>query len=141
MLLYAFFTSIIIGGFALAHQDLFVFQRQVTDFDSTGEGVSDEAINKKYTPDWPSLDSRTFPIWYDQAKFGIFVHWGVFSVPSFGSEWFWQNWQGLKKLNKQNNFYCSQFDLFFSYRCEQHEVPGIHENTLPAKLHLSGLWS
>lgn len=50
----------------------------------------------QYTPDWESLDSRPLPKWYDEAKVGIFVHWGVFSVPGFGSEWFWWNWQGLK---------------------------------------------
>lgn len=43
----------------------------------------------KYEPSWESVDSRPLPEWYDQAKFGIFIHWGVFSVPSFGSEWFW----------------------------------------------------
>jgi len=48
----------------------------------------------KYIPTWPSLDSRPLPVWYDVAKFGIFIHWGVFSVPSFGSEWFWNNWKG-----------------------------------------------
>ena len=42
-----------------------------------------------YEPNWESIDSRPLPQWFDQAKFGIFVHWGVFSVPSFGSEWFW----------------------------------------------------
>lgn len=43
----------------------------------------------RYEPNWKSIDSRPLPEWYDQAKFGIFIHWGVFSVPSFGSEWFW----------------------------------------------------
>lgn len=43
----------------------------------------------KYEPNWQSIDSRPLPEWYDQAKFGIFIHWGVYSVPSFGSEWFW----------------------------------------------------
>lgn len=50
---------------------------------------------KKYLPEWESLDTRPLPEWYDDAKFGIFVHWGVYSVPSFGSEWFWINWQGI----------------------------------------------
>lgn len=45
-----------------------------------------------WEPTWASLDSRPLPSWYDESKFGIFVHWGVFSVPSFGSEWFWKNW-------------------------------------------------
>lgn len=48
----------------------------------------------KYVPTWSSLDNRTLPTWYDDAKLGIFIHWGVFSVPSFGSEWFWKNWRG-----------------------------------------------
>ena len=47
----------------------------------------------KYEPTWDSLDKRPLPAWYDQAKFGIFIHWGVFSVPSFVSEWFWWYWQ------------------------------------------------
>lgn len=46
-----------------------------------------------YTPDWDSLDSRPLPKWYDDAKFGIFMHWGVYAVPSH-SEWFWWNWMG-----------------------------------------------
>ncbi|XP_003404031.1 plasma alpha-L-fucosidase isoform X1 [Loxodonta africana] len=46
-----------------------------------------------YEPTWESLDSRPLPAWFDQAKFGIFIHWGVYSVPSFGSEWFWWYWQ------------------------------------------------
>lgn len=46
-------------------------------------------VGARYEPNWKSIDSRPLPDWYDQAKFGIFIHWGVFSVPSFGSEWFW----------------------------------------------------
>jgi Alpha-L-fucosidase len=34
---------------------------------------------------WDDLDRRPNPLWYDEAKFGIFVHWGVFSVPSYGT--------------------------------------------------------
>lgn len=50
----------------------------------------------RYSPNWQSLDTRPIPDWYDDAKIGIFLHWGVFSVPSFGSEWFWWHWQGDK---------------------------------------------
>lgn len=42
----------------------------------------------RYTPDWNSLDTRPLPQWYDEAKIGIFLHWGVYSVPALG-EWFW----------------------------------------------------
>ena len=50
----------------------------------------------RYEPNWKSLDTRPLPTWFDDAKFGIFIHWGVFSVPSFGSEWFWWYWKGDK---------------------------------------------
>jgi alpha-L-fucosidase len=51
----------------------------------------------QYLPTWDSLDKRPLPDWYDNGKIGIFIHWGVFSVPSFKSEWFWWYWQGDKK--------------------------------------------
>nr|XP_033795002.1 plasma alpha-L-fucosidase isoform X1 [Geotrypetes seraphini] len=51
------------------------------------------ACAQDYEPTWDSLDSRPLPAWFDEAKFGIFIHWGLFSVPSFGSEWFWWYWQ------------------------------------------------
>ncbi len=55
-----------------------------------------------YRPDWESLNSRPIPKWYPDAKFGIFIHWGLYAVPAwatnsnadgFGSnyaEWYWQ---------------------------------------------------
>ncbi|KAL8589411.1 hypothetical protein ACOMHN_021563 [Nucella lapillus] len=49
-----------------------------------------------YLPNWKSIDSRPLPGWYDESKLGIFIHWGVFSVPSFSSEWFWWYWKGEK---------------------------------------------
>ncbi len=35
------------------------------------------AAQNAYTADWASLDSRPLPSWYDDAKFGIFIHWYV----------------------------------------------------------------
>lgn len=46
-----------------------------------------------YQPNWDSIDSRPLPAWYDEAKFGIFMHWGVYSVPAFKNEWFWYRWK------------------------------------------------
>ncbi len=67
-----------------------------SDEDNSESAVSQlvEPALKQYTPDWQSLDSRPLPSWYDDSKFGIFIHWGVFSVPAFGSEWFWWYWKG-----------------------------------------------
>ena len=41
-----------------------------------------------YKDTWESLGNFQVPEWYRNAKFGIFIHWGVYSVPSFGSEWY-----------------------------------------------------
>ena len=53
------------------------------------------AARKRYDPTWESLDTRPLPEWYDDAKFGIFIHWGVYSVPSWSpvgeyAEWYWE---------------------------------------------------
>jgi alpha-L-fucosidase len=41
-----------------------------------------------FRPDWESLKNYQVPDWYKDAKFGIFIHWGVYSVPAFGNEWY-----------------------------------------------------
>ena len=52
-----------------------------------------EEVNQKgpLRPDWQSLASYEVPEWYRDAKFGIFIHWGVYSVPAFGNEWYPRN--------------------------------------------------
>lgn len=47
---------------------------------------------KKYEPNWDSLDKRPLPQWYDDAKIGIMLHWGVYFVSSVTGEWFWAKW-------------------------------------------------
>ena len=51
-----------------------------------------------YQPSWDSIDRRPTPAWFTDAKFGIFIHWGVYSVPSYApvipgklayAEWYW----------------------------------------------------
>ena len=54
---------------------------------------------KTYDANWKSLDSRPTPEWYQDAKFGIFIHWGLYSVPAWApnegdvytryAEWYW----------------------------------------------------
>jgi alpha-L-fucosidase len=44
-----------------------------------------------FTPDWHSLERFAVPAWYEDAKFGIFIHWGPYSVPAFGNEWYSRN--------------------------------------------------
>lgn len=71
-------------------------------------------FSTRYEPTWESLDSRPLPGWYDEAKVGIFIHWGVFSVPSFGSEWFWFHWKGVKS-QKYIDFMSKNYRPGFTY--------------------------
>jgi alpha-L-fucosidase len=61
--------------------------------------------SKIYQPTWESIDSRPVPAWFEDAKFGIFIHWGVYSVPAYSptardsvgvydryAEWYWRRW-------------------------------------------------
>jgi hypothetical protein len=45
----------------------------------------------RFRPDWESLAKYEVPEWYEDAKFGIFIHWGFISVPAFGNEWYPRN--------------------------------------------------
>ncbi len=40
-----------------------------------------------HSASWEGLGSYEIPEWYQDSKFGIFIHWGVYAVPGFGSEW------------------------------------------------------
>ena len=52
----------------------------------------DRVIEKgPYKDTWESLGQYRVPEWYERAKFGIFIHWGVYSVPAFDSEWYSRN--------------------------------------------------
>jgi alpha-L-fucosidase len=45
-----------------------------------------------YQPTWASVDQHNpAPEWFKDAKFGIYFHWGAFSVPAYGSEWYPRN--------------------------------------------------
>ena len=44
-----------------------------------------------FHPTWDSLSQYRTPDWFRDAKFGIFLHWGVYSVPAFGNEWYSRN--------------------------------------------------
>ena len=61
-----------------------------------------------YAPNWESLDTRPIPEWFEDAKFGIFIHWGPYSVPAWSpkgtySEWY-QYWLQGKSLFGNGDF-------------------------------------
>lgn len=49
----------------------------------------DQVIEKgRYKANWQSLSHHHTPKWFTDGKFGIFIHWGVYSVPSYDNEWY-----------------------------------------------------
>lgn len=57
--------------------------------------------SQNFEANWESIDKRPVPSWFSDAKFGIFIHWGVYSVPAWApadanigvyakyAEWYW----------------------------------------------------
>lgn len=50
--------------------------------------INEVIANGKYKADWSSLTGHKTPDWYYHGKLGIFIHWGIYSVPAFGNEWY-----------------------------------------------------
>ncbi len=59
----------------------------------------------KYENNWESLNSRPVPEWFADAKFGIFIHWGLYSVPAYAPPKQYAEWYGwtLKCENPNEN--------------------------------------
>ena len=66
-----------------------------------------------YRADWETLRKFEMPQWYEDAKFGIFIHWGVFAVPGAMNEWYPRNMyqksdpafqEHLKRYGTQDKF-------------------------------------
>jgi alpha-L-fucosidase len=90
------------------------WQRASSKYDSERNSILKEvrraASDGPYRADWQSLQKYEVPDWYKDAKFGIFIHWGVYSVPAFGSEWYPRNMyrQGSDEYKHHLNTYGSQ---------------------------------
>lgn len=59
---------------------------------------SSSLLAQTYEPTWEAVDKRPTPAWFTQARFGIFIHWGTYSVPAYApvmpgklayAEWYW----------------------------------------------------
>ncbi|MDP4263938.1 MAG: alpha-L-fucosidase [Bacteroidota bacterium] len=80
-----------------------------------------------YQPDWESLDSRPVPQWFKDAKFGIFIHWGVYAVPGWSTKGNYAEWyqNGLQtndsarmKFHKAKFGDRSYYDLANDFKAE-----------------------
>ncbi len=71
------------------------WQQSVAKYDGERKRLVAEAEKQAndgpYRPDWGSLMKYEQPQWYKDAKFGIFIHWGVYSVPAAENEWYPRN--------------------------------------------------
>lgn len=55
------------------------------------DAIDDVIAAGPFAAEWDSLGRYEVPSWYLDGKFGIFIHWGVYSVPAFGNEWYPRN--------------------------------------------------
>jgi alpha-L-fucosidase len=79
-----------------------------------------QAAETTYEAKWSSLDKRPCPEWYLDAKFGIFIHWGVYSVPAWGApkeyaEWYWNHIADKKPGNPWWQFHQANYGKDFDY--------------------------
>lgn len=86
--------------------------------------------SQQYEASWESLNKRALPTWFTDAKFGIFIHWGLYSVPAwatnsnadgFGSnyaEWYWERLNNATlKIHKEfTAFHTSTYGPNFKYQ-------------------------
>lgn len=54
-------------------------------------GIDDVIASGPYQATWHSLSRHASPSWFADAKFGIFTHWGLYTVPEFRNEWYSRN--------------------------------------------------
>ena len=75
----------------------------------------------EFQPNWASLETHPTPQWFEDGKFGIFIHWGVYSVPSFCDTSTYSEWyQWWLKTNshggKVTRFHADNYGEDFLYR-------------------------
>ncbi len=76
---------------------------------------------QRYEANWASLDQRPTPEWFLDAKFGVFIHWGVYSVPAWGkvgeyAEWYWNRIADQKPDNVWWQFHEKNYGADFDYK-------------------------
>ena len=79
--------------------------------------IATQAQKQNFQPNFPSLEkTNPVPEWFKDAKFGIYFHWGVYSVPAFANEWYPRNMH-IKNSNENKhhiNIYGEPSDWPFS---------------------------
>jgi alpha-L-fucosidase len=84
-------NKLLIAGGAQVHTNRLPFKSSLPENEIAARlnMISRVAQNGPFRPEWDSIVSKfETPRWYTDAKFGIFIHWGAYAVPAFGSEWY-----------------------------------------------------
>ena len=78
--------------------------------------IEDGIKSGPFRPDWESLSKMEVPAWFRKEKLGIFIHWGLYSVPAFNNEWYSRNMyiQGTPEFEHHVKTYGPQKD--FGYK-------------------------
>ncbi|GLW96769.1 alpha-L-fucosidase [Microtetraspora sp. NBRC 16547] len=74
--------------------------------------AADNAPPERYTGDYASLEKHPTPQWFDDAKFGIFIHWGAYSVPAWGPRRSYAEWYGNYMNSKNSATYVHHRDTY-----------------------------
>lgn len=78
------------------------------------ERIDEVIAAGRYKDNWLSLAAHRTPSWYRAGRFGIFIHWGVYSVPAFGNEWYPRNM--YNPLTKEGRHHAKVYGEKFEYR-------------------------
>jgi alpha-L-fucosidase len=87
------------------------------------------SFSQKYENNWNSINSRPVPQWFEDVKFGIFIHWGIYSVPAWApanedigvyakySEWYWKRMNEKSEAGKMfRNYHDNMYGKDFLYQ-------------------------
>jgi len=66
-------------------------------------------MNNTYEPTWESLRTHTTPKWFQDAKFGIYTHWGVYSVPACGPNGTWYPYNMYREGTEQHEYHVKTY--------------------------------
>ena len=126
------------------NQDDLIWQKSVRKYDKQRSAVLatvDKAAHEgPFQPDWDSLKGYKIPEWYQDAKFGIFIHWGVYSVPAFGNEWYPRNMyvQGSPEFKHEVDTYGPQTKFGYKDFIPQFQPKGFDAKAWAALFKESG---
>jgi alpha-L-fucosidase len=66
-------------------------------------------MKRTFQPTWNSLKEHTTPTWFREAKFGIYTHWGVYSVPAAGPNVTWYPYNMYRKGSEQYEHHVKKY--------------------------------